>query len=58
MRIPKECPKCHCKYLHSETGPSVIREFYNGKLVVEKNWTTTRRLFCDGCFEELSEGLR
>ena len=51
-KIPKKCSKCGSVIIKTETGTEIVRIFNKGKLIKERRLPTTRRIFCDRCYEE------
>jgi len=49
MKMIKQCPKCGCNEIHTETGVDIVRTFVNGKKIEETKQALPRRIFCKKC---------
>lgn len=54
-KVPKECPECHSKEIHTETAQEITRFFYDGKLVQRSSLACPRVTFCDKCYYEFPQ---
>lgn len=54
-KVPRECPKCHSKRIHTETAQEITREFYDGKLCIRSSLACPIRTFCDKCYYEFPQ---